>query len=300
MGSKNELRIAEYFNDVELKRIYEPYFCRAEDAITIVIVGTFCGFRNLKQIQEWASHEKIREILAKDFCVRHVPCYYWLTCLLKILEPKSMNECFMRWVQSLIPEKLDGLTVSFDGKTVCSTGKMERYENPLHIVSAQLSELGLTLGQEAVEEKSNEIPAVARLIQMLRLKGCVVVADALNCQKETASAIIEQSADYLLSVKDNQPNLKADIEDYVMDESLRKTMDSAETLEKSRERTERRTAYVTDGIKWLDAAKDWTQLACIGAIHTQFSTKTGKSSEWHYYISSRAMTAEEETVAQNV
>ena len=69
----------------------------------------------------------------------------------------------------------------------------------LHIVSAQLSELGLTFGQEAVEDKSNEIPAVQRLIKMLRLKDCVVVADALNCQKDTAAAIIGQGADYLLS-----------------------------------------------------------------------------------------------------
>ena len=73
MEKKSELRIAEYFKGVELKTIYEPYFCRVEDAIAIV--GKFCGFRNLKQIPEWASHEKIKEILAKEFGVSHVPCY---------------------------------------------------------------------------------------------------------------------------------------------------------------------------------------------------------------------------------
>lgn len=270
---------------------YEPYFCRVEDAITIVIVGTFCGFRNLKQIHEWASHKKTSSLLQRKFAVGYIPSYYWLTRLLKILEPKSMNECFTRWVMSLLPEEPECYTVSFDGKTVCSTANMERYENPLHIVSAQISELGLTLGQEAVEGKSNEIPAVQQLIKMLKLKGCVVVADALNCQKDTAKAILGQGADYLLSVKDNQPNLKKDIEDYVQDEQLRKSMKTLTVHEKNRERIEKRTAFVTDDISWLDPDGNWAGLHCIGAINTQFTTKAGTSNEWRYYISSKPLTA---------
>jgi predicted transposase YbfD/YdcC len=293
MSKQRKLQIAEYFEDVELTEDYEPYFCSVEGAITIVIIGTFCGFRNLKQIQEWASHKKIKRVLYEHFGVERVPCYYWLTRLLKIIEPKSMGECFTRWVLSLLPEKMEGQAVSFDGKTVCSTAKMERYENPLHIVSAQISELGLTLGQEAVDGKSNEIPATQRLIKTLRLQGCVVVADALNCQKDTATAIIGQGADYLLSVKDNQPNLKKDIEDYIQDEQLRKTMKTAAKREKSRERIEKRTAFATTDMNWLESKGDWLNLCCIGAIHTEFTTKTGTSSEWHYYISSKPLTAEE-------
>lgn len=159
---------------------------------------------------------------------------------------------------------MEGYTVSFDGKTVCSTANMECYENPLHIVSAQISELGLTLGQEAVEGKSNEIPATQRLIKMLQLKGCVVVADALNCQKETAAGVIHQGGDYLLSVKDNQPTLKRDIEDYIQDAALRATMQMVNTTEKNRERIERRTAFVTTDIDWLTRKSDWINLTCIG------------------------------------
>jgi predicted transposase YbfD/YdcC len=293
MMNEKKLSITEYFEDVELKEEYEPYFCSVEDAITIVIVGTFCGFRNLKQIQEWASHEKISMVLKDSFGVEHIPCYYWLTCLLKLLEPKSMSECFTRWVISLLPESMKGQTISFDGKTVCSTAKMERYENPLHIVSAQISALGLTLGQEAVEGKSNEIPAVQRLIKMLNIKGCIVVADALNCQKDTVTAILDGGADYLLNVKDNQPNLKKDIEDYVQDEQLRKHMNTVSKQEKNRERIEKRTAFVTEDTIWLDPEGLWKGLCCIGAINTQFTTKTGTSNEWHYYISSKVLTADE-------
>ena len=293
MGDKEGFQIGEYFAEVELTEEYEPYFCSVGDAITIVIVGTFCGFRNLKQIHEWASHKKISALLHRKFAVGYVPSYYWLTRLLKILEPKSMSACFTKWVVTLLPENKEGYTVSFDGKTVCATANMERYENPLHIVSAQISELGLTLGQEAVDGKSNEIPAVQRLIKMLRLKGCIVVADALNCQKDTAAAILGQGADYLLSVKDNQPSLKQDIEDYIQDDCLRKAMQTSAVCEKNRDRVEKRTAFVTDDVSWLDPKESWAELRCIGAINTQFTTKTGTSSEWHYYISSKTLTAED-------
>ena len=121
----------------------------------------------------------------------------------------------------------------------------------------------------------------------------MVVADALNCQKETAKAIIESKADYLLNVKDNHENLAADIADYIHDDDLRKGMDTERTLEKNRNRIESRTAFVTDDIEWLYGKEDWLGLSCIGAIHRQVTTSKGDTSEWHYYISSRKLTAEE-------
>ena len=128
---------------------------------------------------------------------------------------------------------------------------------------------------------------------ILDIEGCIVVADALNCQKDTAKAIVKGKADYLLSVKDNQSALKKDIEDYIRDEHLRKSMDTYETCEKSRDRIERRTAYSTGDIEWLSGRNEWENLACIGAVNTRFTGKKGITNEWHYYISSRKLTAEE-------
>ena len=176
---------------------------------------------------------------------------------------------------------------------MCSTAKMEKYDNPLHIVSAQIAQFGITLGQQAVDGKSNEIPAVRDLLELLDISGCMVVSDAMHCQKETAKTIIAKKADYLLSVKDNQPNLKADIEYYVQDLSLRKGMNKSVKTEKNRERIEKRTAFVTNDIDWIEAKSEWKNIACIGAINTVFETKNGKSNEWHYFISSRDLTAKE-------
>lgn len=285
--------ITEYFEEVEITKEYDGYYYSISEAITIVILGSICGLKNISQIHQWAENDRVSKFLKEQFGINRVPCYYWLLCLMKMIKPESLNSCFVNWVYSFIPEKADKLTISLDGKTVCSTTKMSSYENPLHIVSAQLSELGITLAQRSVDGKSNEIPAVQNLLKELNIKGSIVVADALNCQKETAEVIVEGEANYLLCVKDNHRNLKNDIENFVQDKELQSSMSIAENLEKNRGRIEKRTAYVTSNIDWLNQKSEWKNLCCIGAIHTEFESKKGKSSEWHYYISSCLLSREE-------
>jgi predicted transposase YbfD/YdcC len=288
-----KINITEYFADVETSEEHNGYFCSVEEALTIVILGSLCGLRNVSQIHQWAAHAKMGAFWRKHFGIERIPCYYWLLCLLKIIKPASLNRCFLNWVQSFLPDGVKEMTLSFDGKTIRSTGKKQGHKAPLHIVSAHIGELGLTLAQQTVQDKSNEIPAMRELIALLDMEGCIVVADALHCQKETARAIVSKKADYLLNAKGNQTALEKDIADYVQDSSLRKGMDTAVTREKNRGRIEERRAYVTHDIGWLEDKGKWASLACIGAINRQITTKTGKSNEWHYYISSRKLTAAE-------
>lgn len=284
--------LEEYFDEVETIKDYYGYIYSLTDTIIITILGTFCGLKSIKQIQKWAMDERIRGFL-KEYCgITEIPCYSWFTQILSIIEPKSFNECFIKWALNLVGQT-ENNTISFDGKTIRSTAKMNNYTKPLHIVSGHLAELGITLGQKAVNDKSNEIPAVQELIKLLNIKGCLVVADALNCQKETAKIIVENGGDYLLSVKGNHPNLESEIADFVEDKTLQKTMDKAAKTEKSHGRIEKRTAYVTNDIDWLFDKNEWTNLTCIGAINTQFETAKGKTNEWHYFISSRDLTAKE-------
>ena len=290
---ENIHKIFEHFKFVETTKEHDGYFCSVWEALAITILGSFCGLKNMKLIHEWATNAHTKEFLLKHFGIIKIPCYYWLICLLKLINPMSLNQCFVDWVHSLIPESLEGYTVSFDGKTVCSTTKMKKYTNPLQIVSAHIADLGITFGQRTVYENSNEIPAVRELIESLRLKGCIVVADALNCQKETAKTIVNADADYLLNVKENHSNLMQDIEDYVKNDDLLDTMDTSTTLEKNRERVERRSAFVCHEIDWLNGKEEWADLCCIGAINTKFTTSKGTTNEWHYYISNRKLTADE-------
>ena len=292
MGREN-LRIKEYFADVQTVKEHNGYFCSVGEALTVVILGTLCGLKNVCQINQWSENEKVRGFLARNFGIERIPCYYWMLCLLKLIEVKSLSLCLMKWAQSLMPSGKEGKTIAFDGKTVRSTGKMYKYTSPLHIVSAHIAELGITIAGQKVEEKSNEIPAVRELIGLLDVKGCIIVADAMHCQKETAKVIVEKNADYLFNVKDNQQMLKKDIADYAQDEDLRKTMDTFSTTEKNGGRIEVRNGFVTHDIDWLADKGDWKSICCIGAINRQITYKGKTSDEWHYYISSRQLTAEE-------
>ena len=283
--------IQDYFEEVDVEEAHDGYYYSVGDVITVTILGSMCGLKSVKSIHTWAANDRIQEFLKEKFKINRLPCYYWFLCLLKLVKPDSLSKCFTTWVQSLARERKGG-TIAVDGKTVRSTTRMKNYSSPLHIVSAQLGELGLTFGQRSVDGKSNEIPAVQALLRELDINGCVVVADALNCQRETARTVADGGGDYLLSVKDNQLTLKQDIEDYVQTPDLQKTMDTKISKEKNRGRIETRTAYVTQDIDWLESKGDWAKLSTIGAIHTQFETADSKTSEWHYYISSRALTAE--------
>jgi predicted transposase YbfD/YdcC len=262
------------------------------EALTLLILGTLCGLRSVSQIHQWAQGARTAALLRGHLGIERVPSYYWLLCLLKITDPKSFNLCFMRWAQSLVADG-KALTLSFDGKTIRSTEKMGSYRSPLHIVSAHVSALGVTIGQRTVDGKSSEIPAVRELLGLLDVEGCMIVADALHCQRETASAVVARKADYLLCVKDNQESLKEEIEDYVRDAQLRKTMDASETAEKNGGRIEQRTAYATSDVGWSREAVAWAGLSCIGAIRRRFTDRRGTTDKWHYYISSRELSAEE-------
>lgn len=163
-------KIEEHFSGVETPKTYKGNSYSIGDALTLVILRSICGLRNVNQIHQWAENERIGEFLKQHFGIEDIPCYYWLLCLLKMVKPESLNRCFIKWVQSLLLEAGREMTLSFDGKTICSTGAMERYEKPVHIISAHIAELGITLGQQTVSGKSNEIQALRELLDILALE----------------------------------------------------------------------------------------------------------------------------------
>ena len=285
--------LTDFFEEVETTKSYSGYFCSIAEAISIVVLGSLCGLKNVSQIHQWANSERVKEFLKEKFAIHQIPCYYWLLVLLKMVKTDTLSRCLTKWAAQFMPEDRCQTTISVDGKTIRSTTGMKNMDSPLHIISAQISELGITLASETVAAKSNEIPAVQELLQKMDIEGCLVVADALNCQQKTAEVIVKAKGDYLLNAKGNQRELEKDIAEYIQDESLRKKMDSAGTTEKNRDRIETRTAYTTDDVAWLNGKGKWKNLTCVGAIKTEFERNGRKTEEWHYYISSRKLTAVE-------
>lgn len=136
--------------------------------------------------------------------------------------------------------------------------------SPLHLVSAWAAEARLCLGQVAVDDKSNEIVAVPKLLDLLSLKGRIVTADAISCQRKIAQQVIDQGADYVLALKGNQETLHDDVRRFLDDPHTALTR--ATDTDKGHGRIETRSAALSTDIDWLQQSHHWPALAAIGKI----------------------------------
>src|SRR5439155_23483268 len=134
--------------------------------------------------------------------------------------PQALQQCLIRWLKELrqTARPAEGDVIAIDGKTLRRTFDRAQGLGALHLVSAWATANGLTLGQVAVDAKSDEITAIHQLIELLDLKDCVVTIDAAGCQKEIAAQIVAKEADYVLALKENQPTLYEQVADYFLEQ----------------------------------------------------------------------------------
>ena len=282
-------KLSEAMKEVEKGTQHRGYYYKISDALTIMICGMLCNLQNISDIHEWSKAEPVRELLRKQFQIRKIPSRAQFYNLLACVNPSKFNMAFVKWMQYVLHGSAVGNTIAIDGKTICSTDKLTADNNPLHIASAIISDNNLVIGSMPCETKISEPEAFRELVKLLDVNGAIVVADALHCRRKSAETVVQEGGDYLFVVKDNIPALKEDIALFVQTEDLEKQT----KIEKNGGRIEKRTAYVSRDIDWLDGKEKWSALHTIGAIHTEFEKNGKVSSEWHYYISSAELTADD-------
>ena len=208
--------------------------------------------------------------------------------LFQSLDPAAFAETFTRWTQSL-RAALPGVTreiVALDGKS--ARRALNAGESARCLVSAWATDNGLTLGQVQVADKSNEITAVPALLRALELAGCVVTADALHCQKNTAKEIKEADADYVLALKGNQGVAHQEIKDALDDAIARAEpkLATLETIEKGHGRIETRRYWQSADLGWFTDRADWEGLQSVGVVESKREINGKVSVERRYYLSS--------------
>jgi predicted transposase YbfD/YdcC len=206
-----------------------------------------------------------------------------------MLNPQALEKAFRDWASALAT-LTKGDVVAIDGKTLRRSFQKAGSSAFVHMVSAWSTGNRMVLGQVKTDEKSNEITAIPRLLELLHLHGCLVTIDAMGCQKEIAAKIVESKADYMLAVKDNQPTLASTIA-AIFDEALRDPEFVAshhQTKNKGHGRTEVRRCWTMNIDAECGAPFDqWTGLNSIVRVETQ-RTLAGKTSVEHrHYITSR-------------
>ena len=228
-----------------------------------------------------------------------IPAHDTFGRIFRLLDPKQLQRCFLAWVQS-VAHLTQGEIVAIDGKQLCGSQDECNGRGANHMVSAWACENRLVLGQVKVDDKSNELKAIPRLLELLDLHGCVVTVDAAGSFAEVATAVHAQGADWVLPLKENQPLLHQAVKAYfdgVADHTLPPTLQTpppqfVRTFTAAHGRTETRSHWMTEDVGWLAATTGkplWPGLRSIAMVRRQCQQGTNKpSDETTYYLTSLA------------
>ena len=207
--------IAKHFGKVKDPRIDRTKRHGLLDILIIAICGVICGADSWVDIELFGK-TKIEWLKTFLELPNGVPSHDTFGRVFAAINPQEFESSFMEWVQA-INQLTQGQVIAIDGKQLRGSHDNGAGKNAIYMVSAWATENQLVLGQRKVDDKSNEIAAIPKMLKLLEVKGCIVVVDAIGTQTKIAKAIVEQGGDYLLAVKENQGHLYEDIHELFAD-----------------------------------------------------------------------------------
>lgn len=279
-----ETAVHKHFSTIKDPRINRTKKHPLLNIIFIALCAVICG------AEDWVSIEKFgnaridwfRQFLDLTF---GIPSHDTFNRVFSLIDGKCFAKQFIIWAEYLA-EKIKKV-VSIDGKSMRATKNTVKGLGALHIVNVWCNENQLVLGQELVSDKSNEITAIPKLLELLDIEGATVTIDAMGTQKEISQLIIAKKANYVLALKGNHGNLHADIELYfqsINSGQLKQTVYEHSTVEKDHGRIEERN-YYTVSLPMGLRSEGWEQLNSITMICSKRTVNNETSTENHYYIS---------------
>lgn len=290
----SSLDFVDHFSSVEEPRLDRTKRHELLDVLFVCVAGTIAGCDGPTDI---ASFVRMQLSWCRKFVAlkNGAPSHDTIGRVVSLLKPDQFQKAFLAWVAALAgDDDVDGPNfVPIDGKTMRGSGGASHRENPLHVVSAWATQQGMTLGQVAVDSKSNEITAIPKLLEMLELKGAIVSIDAMGCQKEIATQIIKGKGDYVLALKNNHPKLCEAVTQFFLDRHANDDFREFgcrqhQTVEKARGKIETRfymIAPIPDSMRQF--ARSWSGLKSIGQAITTTTARDGtKTSDVRYFINS--------------
>ncbi|MCK6453855.1 MAG: ISAs1 family transposase [Alphaproteobacteria bacterium] len=221
------------------------------------------------------------------------PSHDHLGDIFATLDAERFQHCFVSWVSALTGAPAE--VIAIDGKTSRRSGQKKDNKAPIHMVSAFAARQRLVLGQVKVADKSNEIVAIPKLLEMMAIEGAIVTIDAMGCQRDIAQQIVDKKADYVLALKGNQGTLREDVELFVAEQRAKGFADTKisqdKTVDGDHGRIETRTTTVIHDVAWLQQRHDWPGLNAVIVIDSirDFGDKIER--ETRFYITSLVLLA---------
>jgi len=259
--------------------------------VVICLMAVLAGAGGPTAIARWARLKE-EELLGALDLPHGIPAKDVYRRVLSLLKPQAFQNCFVNWLQSLrtAAAAATGVTqpvLAVDGKTLRRSHDRAKGLGALHSVSIWASEFGLSLGQVATDQKSNEITAIPELLKLVDITGAIITIDAMGTQKAIAAQIIDLTADYVLGLKGNQESLHAAVAQHI-EQQLEQNLPirQHETIDRGHGRQETRNYYQMPAPKTLPGFENWKGLKTIGVVF-HFCVCQGKETlEARYYISS--------------
>jgi predicted transposase YbfD/YdcC len=264
---------------------------RLHDILVIALCAVICGADGWAEVEVFAN-AKIAWFSTFLDLKQGIPSHDTFGRVFARLNPDAFERCFVAWTKAIA--RTDGTRlIAIDGKSIRRSFEHAWDKSGMaHLVSAYIAANHLVFSQVAVEDKSNELDAIPRLLGLLDLEGATVTIDALGCQKEVARQIEEAGGDYVLAVKENQPALHAKVSS-LLDEAILDDFEgmrhaSHESSDDNHGRVETRRVWITDEVNHLGSLNEqWPGLSSLAAVESMRQVLAGKASiERRYFISS--------------
>lgn len=292
MERKEKEEILKEFSNLEDPRIDRKKLHPLPEIILLTISAVICGAEGWRDIANFGESklDHLKKYLKYE---NGIPSKATLQRVFSMLSPEHFKTSFINWVNSI--SKLSKEIIPIDGKTLRRSFDKVKNKAAIQMISAFASQSGLVLAQQKVEEYSNEITAIPKLLELFDLKGHIVTIDAIGCQKEIASEIIDKEADYVLSLKRNQPDLYDDVKTLFDDQITCNfkdiKVDTFESTTGEHGRIEVRKYYVTDDIGWIKAQHTFKGFKSIAMVESFRTVNNETSIHRRMYISSLSANA---------
>ena len=262
--------------------------------LIMTIYGILCGYTDFTNLAFFLKvHEEyFTNLLSLE---NGTPSHDTLSNVFSIIDSKKFLEIFIDWIKEIIGK--NGIHLSIDGKAIKSARDKMNGGNTPYIVSGFLADIGISIGQVKVDDKSNEITAIPELIELLDIEGKIITIDAIGTQENTCNLITskDKKGEYILKVKDNQKDLKDDIKTY-FDLGLKRDDSSIaiweNDYEKDHGRIEKRTYYLSYEVDCISDKEKWKSVKAIGRIDVKRIENNKEKITKHYYILSKKIDVE--------
>lgn len=255
------------------------------DILIMTIYGLLCGLKDYTNIADFMKlkEDYFTKLLGLE---NGTPSHDCLSDVFGAIDSKKFMEIFIEWTKEIVKNKT-GKHISIDGKAIKSATDKINNGNIPYIVSAFIGEIGLSIGQVKVEDKTNEITAIPDLLDLLELKGSIITIDAIGTQETIINKIIEKKAHYVLKVKDNQRELKKQIKNHFDSYNNlygNKEIIHQKSIEKNHGRIEEREYFLTYNVSPIKDKKKWESVKAIAYVKVSRTEKDETTITKHYYI----------------